>query len=399
MTEPAHLVEVVVADVHKGGRLAAQLTRTNDGVLFGYVADYVGPPVATTLPVGASPVLRAGGALPAFFTGLLPEGRRLGALRRAVKTSVDDELSLLLAVGSETIGDVQVVPAGTDPTASAPRVQLSGDAAVRFSDLLAELDLRPDRTSIPGVQDKVSAAMINVPAVHAGQAAILKFDPPEYPGLAENEHVMLRACSASGLAASSSMVIRDRDGVPALAVSRFDRVPDASGSPLALAVEDGCQVQGRFPGDKYVVGYASTLRALAAVCDARPLALRRLLEQLVFAILTGNGDAHAKNFSVLQQPDGEWRVSPAYDVPTSYPYGDTTLAMPVNGRRSDVGARDVLTLALAVGLPETAARRVLRNAVEQVDGWLPMVQDLPYDSGRRDKLHRVVRQRQRRLTP
>ena len=44
---------------------------------------------------------------------LLPEGRRLGALRRAVKTSADDELSLLLAVGADAIGDVQVVPSGT----------------------------------------------------------------------------------------------------------------------------------------------------------------------------------------------------------------------------------------------------------------------------------------------
>ena len=43
-------------------------------------------------------------------------------------------------------------------------------------------------------------------------------------------------------------------------------------------------------------------------------------------MLSANGDAHAKNFSVLQQPDGEWRVAPAYDVPTSQPYGDSTLA-------------------------------------------------------------------------
>ena len=33
-----------------------------------------------------------------LFAGLLPEGRRLGALRRAVKTSADDDLTLLLAV-------------------------------------------------------------------------------------------------------------------------------------------------------------------------------------------------------------------------------------------------------------------------------------------------------------
>src|SRR5438552_2279477 len=60
-----------------------------------YVRDSLEPAVATTLPVTPEPLVRTGGAVPAYFAGLLPEGRRLGALRRAVKTSADDELSLL----------------------------------------------------------------------------------------------------------------------------------------------------------------------------------------------------------------------------------------------------------------------------------------------------------------
>jgi serine/threonine-protein kinase HipA len=384
------VVDVAEADVLKAGRLAARLTRSPDGVVFSYVEGYDGPAVATTLPVTEVPVLRPGGALPSYFTGLLPEGRRLSALRRAVKTSVDDELSLLLAVGADTIGDVQVVPRGQHPTAS-PRVQLGG--SVRFRDLLAELDLSPDRTGLPGVQDKVSAAMINLPVARAGLAYLLKLDPPEYPGLVENEAVLLRACAVSGLQAAEGELIRDVDGAPGLVVTRFDRT--AAGS---LGVEDGCQVQGRSPGDKYTVGYAATFTALASVCDARLLAARTLLSQLVFAILSGNGDAHAKNFSVLQQPDGEWRVSPAYDLPTSQPYGDSTLAMPVNGRRSDVGAVDVIALGKALGLPDAASRRVLRAAVEKVDAWLPLLEELPYDAARRAKLVRVVTQRRFRLT-
>jgi len=43
-----------------------------------------GPSVATTLPVTTEPVRRPGDALPVYFTGLLLEGRCLGALRRAV---------------------------------------------------------------------------------------------------------------------------------------------------------------------------------------------------------------------------------------------------------------------------------------------------------------------------
>lgn len=89
---------VRVAQVVKAGTPAATLTRTRDGVVFAYRDDYEGPPVASTLPVTEEPVRRPAGAVPAYFSGLLPEGRRLSALRRAVKTSADDELSLLVAV-------------------------------------------------------------------------------------------------------------------------------------------------------------------------------------------------------------------------------------------------------------------------------------------------------------
>lgn len=392
------VLDVVVADVWKGELRAARLERTPFGVRFAYEPDYAGPPVATTLPLSDPAVVTPGSALPAYFTGLLPEGRRLGALRRSVKTSADDELSLLLAVGADAVGDVRVVPAGEPPGAVEPRVRLDDPEGLDFAALLRELDLRPDRIALPGVQDKASAAMIVVPAVGRGRHHLLKLDPPEFPGLSENEACLLGAARAAGLRASEAQLLRDRRGVPGLAVVRFDR-PTDGGLPARLAVEDGCQVLGRPPGDKYLVGYAPSFAALAAVCDARLLAVRTLLEHLVFAILTANGDAHAKNFSVLQQPDGEWRVSPAYDVPTSQPYGDSTLAMPVNGRRSDVGARDVQALAGELALPASATRRVLRQATERVELWLPLLDALPYDAGRRRKLRRVVEQRRARLSP
>ena len=79
------------------------------------------------------------------------------------------------------------------------------------------------------------------------------------------------------------------------------------------------------------------VRGLAGVTTAPRVAARDLLRQLAFAYVTGNGDAHAKNFSVLRLPSGEWRATPAYDVPSSHPYGDTTLALTIDGRdREDV---------------------------------------------------------------
>lgn len=390
------------ADVHKAGRPAATLTRTPDGIEFRYLDDWIaagGPPVATTLPVSDAPVLRPGGALPAFFAGLLPEGRRLGALRRAVKTSADDELSLLLAVGADAIGDVQVTPSGVAPGDIPPQVTIDTIGEISFTELLTDLGIRAQRSALPGVQEKTSAAMINLPIARAGERYILKLNPlGEYPHLVENEAFFLAAARRSGLAVPSSQLAYDRDGGPGLLVSRFDRVT-VDGRPQALAVEDGCQVSGAPPADKYRLGADRTFAALTAVCDAPVVAARDLIRQLAFAYLSGNGDAHAKNFSVVQSLAGEWRVSPAYDVPCSYLYDDRTMALAIGGRTgSDFGVRDFIALGAGLGVPERAVRRTLAELAERADRWLPDLDQLPFDRGRIAKLRRVIGNRRRRLS-
>ena len=343
------------ATVLKAGRRAGSLLRRNDAVVFAYDQDYVdgaGGAVATTLPVSPSAVVtHAPGALPPFFSGLLPEGRRLDALRLAVKTSADDEVTLLLAVGADTVGDVQVIPYGDAPTGVEPYISVGDWEEVRFLDLFAASvgDAQAvDRVALPGVQDKVSARMINVPVALGHARFVLKLDPPEFPHLVPNEAFFLSAARRSGVESAKAEVVHDADGAAGLLVRRFDRVQDPSGRTVALAQEDACQVLGRYPADKYRVTTEAVIGALAGVCQAPSVAAFALLKQAVFAYLTCNGDAHAKNFSVRCLPDGEWRVTPAYDLPTSHPYGDTTMALSVNGRRrEDIGRGDFVALGEA----------------------------------------------------
>lgn len=79
------------------------------------------PRSPTACPWPLAPVRTAAGAVPPYFAGLLPESRRLTALQRAIKTSADDEFSLLLAIGHDAIGDVQVVARDGTPWAEERR--------------------------------------------------------------------------------------------------------------------------------------------------------------------------------------------------------------------------------------------------------------------------------------
>jgi serine/threonine-protein kinase HipA len=394
------LPRVPVADVYKRGRLAARLTRGAEGVEFTYVDDYLdspGPAVATTLPVSSTPIVVPAGAAPPFFAGLLPEGRRLTALRRTVKTSADDDLSLLLAVGADVIGDVQVFPEGVPPYEAAPMVAVSDFADVTFKEVFARaVGADPDRVGIPGVQDKVSARMITVPVQQAGVSHLLKLNPPELPALVENEAFFVGAARQSGLRTVDATVVTDAAGDTGLLVCRFDRRRDADGRVLALAVEDGCQVLGRYPADKYAVTAEQVCRALSEQADASLVAARELLRQLAFAYLSGNGDAHAKNLAIVY--DGEWRISPAFDLPSSYLYGDTTVALPLGSRGgAAVPRRAFVEFGAALGIPERAVTGALDELCDRADLWLPDLDSLPFPVGQVRKLRRTIEFRRRLL--
>ena len=393
---------VTDADVYKAGVLAGVLHRLPDRTEFRYLPEYFdagGLPVAWSLPMRAEAFTAPAAAVPAFFAGLLPEGRRLTALRHTVGTSADDEFSMLLAVGGDTVGDVQVVPAGDTAGGTKP-VVVEDFSKVVFADLFAEaIGQRPDRIALPGVQDKISGQMLNVPVRGRSRAYILKLNPPEFPHLVEDEYFFFRAAAHTRLRLADVELARDRLGEPGLLVHRFDRIPE--GDRLRpLAVEDACQVLGRWPGDKYVISTEDAITGLARCCRAPGVAALELYRLLVFAYLSGNGDLHAKNLAILNDQRGEWRVTPAYDLPSSAVYGDRTMALPLGGRiRQQLSWPMLRTLGEAIGVPERLAADVVREQVAAAGTWIEDLGQLPFDASTIRNLRRLARARMRHIQP
>ena len=397
------------ADVFKGSERVGELARSEHGASFGYTSEYVaahaGDPlrsVAFALPVRVEPYQVFGTNLHTFFAGLLPEGLRLRALVRSLKTSEDDLFSLLLASGGDAVGDVAIAASGAAPKEQGPVADTGKLGALSFRALLAE-SLRYEAgggdVAIAGVQPKVSASMISFPvrALHKRRAHILKLSPSEFPRLVENEQFFMRLAKAVGIEVAETRIVHDRDGEAGLLVDRFDRVPDKSGVLHKLHQEDACQLLDRYPADKYRISLADVSRALE-VCSA-PVAERlKLLRLQAYSFLIANGDLHGKNVSV-RVLGGRVELTPAYDLLSTLPYGDRALALALEGRDDKLKASHFVTFGERVGVRARATERMLDVLCTGVIAALPRLSEIGLAASKQAHLERLIAQRCAALRP
>lgn len=142
--------------------------------------------------------------------------------------------------------------------------------------------------------------------------------------------------------------------------------------------------------------YLAVVDELDLGADARAQAFTRM----VFNVAGVNCDDHTKNLSFLLDRDGQWRLSPAYDVTYAYnPSGAWTSAhqMTVAGKRSDVTIGDCLELADRFAVP--APRRIIDRTVAAIEQWPTYAEQAGLDEQTADGIahaHRQVGLRERR---
>lgn len=250
------------------------------------------------------------------------------------------------------------------------------------------------RISISGIQEKVSLRFVNgvlAPTDHDGEY-ILKPVPRTLSGVLEciddvpaNEHVSMQiSAQIFGLRTAACGLVFFPDGEPAYIAKRFDR--DAS-TGRKLAQEDFCQLAGKSRAThgenyKYDGSYEEVGCLLRQFSPAWRVDAERLFSQIVFNYAFGNGDAHLKNFSLLETSFGDSALSPVYDLLC------TSLHLPTESRcalecfnefetessraNGFLKRVDFLELAKRFGVREDAAIAILnrfaseRSAVEEM---------------------------------
>ena len=274
--------------------------------------------VSVTMPVQRDAYLYHG--LHPVFAQNLPEGYLGDIVRKTIaKLYGPGDLTLLTALGRFQVGRVAIV----DPDKADDATQDKGESLNEllnsrndrlFEELVEKYALH---SGISGVQPKVI-----VPALTAERTTlktggfIVKSWGDDFPELAANEYFCMSLAKAVGLPVPDFDLSADGQ---LFIMKRFDR----TGSGQWLGFEDGCVLQGRAPEDKYTGSYEQLSKTLVAFLSLahRKRGLYALFLSVLVSWAVRNGDAHLKNVGIVyDQPFGERRLAPTYDIVSTVPY-------------------------------------------------------------------------------
>ena len=231
--------------------------------------------------------------------------------------------------------------------------------------------------AVPGVQPKLSLHLERSGEPGGGRFTLVGLEgdfilkPPtmDYPGMPELEHYTMRLAGATGLDVVPCGLIPLAGGELAYITRRMDRTKQGP-----LHMEDMGQLTDKLTEQKYRGSMEQVGKAVLRYSSNPGFDALRLFELTLFCFLTGNADMHLKNFSMIYEPDGVIRLSPAYDLlPTKLfiPMDQEELALTVNGKKRHLRRKDFDAFGQALTLTDrqiaNAHRRLQRNLAKAVD--------------------------------
>lgn len=183
------------------------------------------------------------------------------------------------------------------------------------------------RISLSGVQPKTSLVLSSegqLISPSEGQRGlyILKPAPSSYSLLERkycpaNEHLSMQlAAQVYHIETAANAICFFRDGEAAYLTRRFDVAPDGT----KYQQEDLASLGGltKFNGGsdyKYSnLSYEECAEIIHRYTKAAPIEVLKFFRMVVFNYLILNDDAHLKNFSLMNRGDGEYHLTPAYDL-------------------------------------------------------------------------------------
>jgi serine/threonine-protein kinase HipA len=363
--------------------VAGRLVRVGENLLFNYGQSYLSREDAISLYEVELPLKRgelpllSGLSMPSCIRDSAPDawGRRvllnrlLGAKGKDADVADLGELTCLLESGSDRIGALDFQCSATEYVARAPvqatleELLASAEKVEKGIPLTPELDAALEHgSSIGGARPK---AMIT----DGRKKHVAKFaSSTDIYNVVKAEFIAMRLADRCGLNAALVKLTRalNKD---VLLIERFDRVHSQKGwqrrailSALTLLSLD--EMMARY------ASYEDLAEIIRRDFDDAPATLRELFGRLVFNILCGNTDDHARNHAAFW--DGKTlSLTPAYDIcPQNRTGNEATQSMLISGDNRQSRLSTCLAAAPQFLLGEAEAIELVEQQITTIrDGW------------------------------
>ena len=370
---------MAILDVYLNGYLVGEFKKSSNGAhSFSYSTSWLAlngsRPISLSMPLAKSEY--RGDVVYNYFDNLLPDNSEVRQ-RIVARYQVGSSLpfDLLSMIGRDCVGALQLLPKGEVPLnvknleyRALDNEELDKIIMGYRADIPLGMieDLQDFRISVAGAQEKT--ALLNIdqtwclplnstPTSHIIKLPIGQIQSHSYSldmsDSVENESLCMQLLQAYGLSVAGCEILALEE-MNVLSVERFDRQYSSDKKWLMRRPqEDYCQVFNTPSALKYEnqggPGIKQIMNHLLGSKNAAKDRADFMKAQVLFWLM-GASDGHAKNFSILILPDGQFQLTPFYDVLSVFPV--------VNKK-----GLNIRQIKLAMGLKSTKGKKYHINKI------------------------------------
>jgi serine/threonine-protein kinase HipA len=240
---------------------------------------------------------------------------------------------------------------------------------------------------------QVRSGQMNLPA--GFEHWLIKFDGVEFSGdwgvadpagyglLEYTYYLISRQC---GITMMESRIFEE-NGRNHFMTRRFDRLEDGS--------KKFVQTLGAIAHfDFWESGYHSYEQVFMTMKQLRvpQSAIEEQFRRTVFNIVGCNQDDHVKNTAFIMDRQGNWDLSPAYDLCHAEGSDFTRHhQLSVNGKTTGFNSADIKHLAEYAGLPRGREKQILERTVKAFSGWQDLAEQYAVPAGLKNHVIKTLR--------
>jgi serine/threonine-protein kinase HipA len=259
-----------------------------------------------------------------------------------------------------------------------------------------------EKISIQGVQPKLSVRL-NVKEkifslVEKNGQYILKPQNPLFQNLPENEDLTMKLAASAGLDVPVHGLARAKGGSLSYFIKRFDRRDNGK----KRSVEDFAQLAGLSRDTKYSYSLEKVIALIDTYMTFPAVERAKFFLLVLFNFLTGNEDAHLKNYSIITLDD-KHQLSPCYDLLNStLALGNRVSeesALPIAGKKRNLHKNDFFRYLARerLRLTDKTITLILDKLREAIHLWEPIIEKSFLPREKKETYRSIVAERADRL--